>query len=34
MAKYAAAEAACAAVDREMILNYVAMHSLGLPKSY
>jgi len=67
MAKYAAAEAACAAVDRavqthggngisqeygmagllvatragriapvsrEMILNFVAMHSLGLPKSY
>ncbi|GAA2133875.1 acyl-CoA dehydrogenase family protein [Nocardioides bigeumensis] len=67
MAKYAAAEAACDAVDRavqthggngitqefgmagllvatragriapvsrEMILNYVAMHSLGLPKSY
>ncbi len=67
MAKYAAAEAACAAADRavqthggngitqeygmagllvatragriapvsrEMILNYVAMHSLGLPKSY
>ncbi|MEZ5093322.1 acyl-CoA dehydrogenase family protein [Nocardioides sp.] len=67
MAKYAAAEAACHAVDaavqthggngitreygmaglivasragriapvtREMILNYVAMHSLGLPKSY
>ena len=67
MAKYAAAEAACHAVDaavqthggngitqeygmagllvaaragriapvsREMILNFVAMHSLGLPKSY
>ena len=67
MAKYAAAEAACDAVDRavqthggygisqeygmagllvatragriapvsrEMILNFVAMHSLGLPKSY
>jgi alkylation response protein AidB-like acyl-CoA dehydrogenase len=67
MAKYAAAEAACEAVDRavqthggngitqeygmagllvatragriapvsrEMILNFVAMHSLGLPKSY
>lgn len=67
MAKYAAAEAACAAADRsvqahggngitqeygmagllvatragriapvsrEMILNFVAMHSLGLPKSY
>lgn len=67
MAKYAAAEAACHAVDaavqthggngitqeygmagllvaaragriapvsREMILNYVSMHSLGLPKSY
>lgn len=67
MAKYAAAEAGCHAVDaavqthggngitqeygmaglivasragriapvsREMILNYVAMHSLGLPKSY
>ncbi len=67
MAKYAAAEAACAAVDRavqthggngitqeygmagllvasragriapvsrEMILNYVGMHTLGLPKSY
>ena len=67
MAKYAAAESACAAVDaavhthggngitqeygmagllvasragriapvsREMILNFVAMHSLGLPKSY
>jgi alkylation response protein AidB-like acyl-CoA dehydrogenase len=67
IAKYAAAEAACDAVDRavqahggngiteeygmagllvatragriapvsrEMILNYVAMHSLGLPKSY
>jgi alkylation response protein AidB-like acyl-CoA dehydrogenase len=67
MAKYAAAEAACAAVDRavqthggngisqeygmagllvatragriapvsrEMILNFVSMHSLGLPKSY
>jgi alkylation response protein AidB-like acyl-CoA dehydrogenase len=67
MAKYAAAEAACDAVDRavqahggngitqeygvagllvaaragriapvsrEMILNYVGMHSLGLPKSY
>jgi alkylation response protein AidB-like acyl-CoA dehydrogenase len=67
MAKYAAAEAACDAVDRavqthggngitqeygmagllvatragriapvsrEMILNYVAMHALGLPKSY
>ncbi|WP_148615270.1 acyl-CoA dehydrogenase family protein [Nocardioides rubriscoriae] len=67
MAKYAAAEAACNAVDRavhthggygasqeygmagllvatrvgriapvsrEMILNFVAMHSLGLPKSY
>jgi alkylation response protein AidB-like acyl-CoA dehydrogenase len=67
MAKYAAAEASCFAVDtavhtfggngltqeygmgaliagsrvmriapvsREMILNFVAMHSLGLPKSY
>ena len=67
MAKYAAAEAACAPLDqaiqthggnglateygladlwsppallriapvsREMILNYVAQHSLGLPKSY
>ncbi len=67
MAKYAAAEAACHAVDRavqthggngasqeygiagllvasrvgriapvsrEMILNYISMHSLGLPKSY
>jgi len=61
MAKYAAAEAAIAAVDaavqahggyglipywglarllriapvnREMILNYVAQHSLGLPRSY
>ena len=67
MAKYAAAEAACDAVDRavqthggngisqeygmagllvaaragriapvsrEMVLNFVAMHSLGLPKSY
>jgi alkylation response protein AidB-like acyl-CoA dehydrogenase len=67
MAKYAAAEAACDAVDRavqthggygasqeygmagllvaarvgriapvsrEMILNFVSMHSLGLPKSY
>ena len=67
MAKYAAGEAVCHAVDtavqthggngisqeygiagllvasrvtriapvsREMILNYVAMHSLGLPKSY
>ena len=66
-AKYAAAEAACAAVDaaiqthggngmsteygliplwgiarllriapvsREMVLNYVAQHSLGLPRSY